>query len=92
MKIIVTGVGGYIGSVAAYLFLQEGFEVIGIDNFSRGYREPLEILQKKFGKKSFRFYKTDLRDDLSDIFEKEKDISAVVHYAALCSVPDSSVC
>jgi len=85
----VTGAGGYIGSVATDLFLKKEFEVVGIDNFSTGYRQPLELLQKKFGSKSFRFYEADLRDDLSPILKKEKGIEAVVHYAASCSVNES---
>jgi UDP-glucose 4-epimerase len=75
--------------VATNLFLEKGFEVVGIDNFSTGYRQPLELLQKKFGSKDFRFYEADLRDDLSLLFKKEKGIKAVVHYAASCSVNES---
>jgi len=85
----VTGAGGYIGSVATDLFLKKEFEVVGMDNFSTGYRQPLELLQKKFGARSFRFYEADLRDDLSPILKKEKGIEAVVHYAASCSVNES---
>jgi len=88
-KILVTGAGGYIGSVATDLFLKKEFEVVGMDNFSTGYRQPLELLQKKFGARSFRFYEADLRDDLSPILKKEKGIEAVVHYAASCSVNES---
>lgn len=89
MKILITGAGGYIGSVATYLFLQKGYEVVGFDNFSTGYQEPLELLEKKFGETQFRFYKGDLRKDLDDVFSKEKNINAVVHYAASCLVDES---
>ncbi len=75
--------------VATYLFLQKGYEVVGLDNLSRGYREPLEVLQEKFGKRNFRFYDADLRNDLTFVFQEEKNIDAVVHYAALCKVPES---
>jgi len=88
-KILVTGAGGYIGSIASYLFLQKGYEVVGIDNFSTGYREPLELLQKKFGNKKFRYHELDLQNDISTLFNKEKNIEAVVHYAASCSVNES---
>jgi len=88
-RILVTGAGGYIGSVATDLFLRNGFEVVGIDNFSTGYRQPLELLQKKFSSKSFRFYEADLHDDLSPIFKKEKGIDAAVHCAASCLVNES---
>lgn len=88
-KILITGAGGYIGSVAAYLYLEKGFEVVGIDNFSTGYRQPLELLQKKFNQRQFRFYEIDLRNDLSVFFKKEKNIKAVIHYAASCMVDES---
>jgi len=88
-KILITGVGGYIGSISAYLFLQEGYEVVGLDNFSTGHREPLDLLQKKFGEAKFRYYEADLRNDLSQIFKKEKGITTVVHYAASCLVDES---
>jgi len=88
-KILVTGAGGYIGSVATYLFLQKGYEVVAIDNFTTGYRQPLEALQEKYGDEKFRFYETDLKSDLNKILNKEKKIEAVVHYAASCSVNES---
>jgi UDP-glucose 4-epimerase len=88
-KILITGAGGYIGSISTYLFLQEGYEVVALDNFSTGHKEPLELLQKKFGQDKLRFYKIDLRNSLSDVFKNEKDINAVVHYAASCLVDES---
>lgn len=87
-KILITGVGGYIGSIAAYLFLQKGYEIIGIDNFQTGYHDPVNLLKNKFPD-GFRFYEADLKEDLSPIFNKEKDIVAVVHYAASCVVDES---
>jgi len=87
-KILITGAGGYIGSVATDLFLSKGYEVVGIDNFQTGYKEPLELLKNKYPDK-FHYYETDLKNDLSPIFEREKNIEAVVHYAASCLVDES---
>ncbi len=87
-KILITGAGGYIGSVATDLFLKSGYQVVGLDNFQTGYKEPLELLKNKYPNK-FRYYEIDLKNDLSPIFEKEKDITAVVHYAASCLVDES---
>ena len=88
-KIVITGAGGYIGSVATYLFLQEGFEIIAIDNFSTGFRQPMELLQKKYGQDKLRIYELDLKGNLSPVFDKEKGIDAVIHYAASCLVDES---
>ncbi|MDH7476243.1 MAG: UDP-glucose 4-epimerase GalE [Microgenomates group bacterium] len=88
-KILITGAGGYIGSVATYLFLQNDYEVVALDNFSTGYRQPLELLQKKFGQKKLRFYQADIKNDLSNILKKEPGIFAAVHYAASCLVDES---
>lgn len=88
-KILVTGAGGYIGSVAAYTFLKNGYEVVAFDNFTTGYHQPLELLKEKFGDKQFRFIEGDLHTDLPRLFETEKNIEAVVHYAASCLVDES---
>ncbi|CAN5162498.1 UDP-glucose 4-epimerase GalE [soil metagenome] len=88
-KILITGAGGYIGSVATHLLLQKEYEVVAIDNFSTGFHGPLNVLQEKVGEKQLRFYDADLSSDLSPIFVKEKNIDAVLHYAANCSVNES---
>jgi UDP-glucose 4-epimerase len=86
--ILVTGAGGYIGSVATYVFLQNGYKVIAVDNFTTGYRQPLEELQKKFGISMLTVYEKNLKD-IAEVFEKEKNIDMVVHYAASCLVDES---
>lgn len=89
-KILVTGAGGYIGSISTQLLLNKKYDVVAIDNFVTGYREPLKLLQSKFGKKRLTIYDKDLREDLTHIFRKEKNIKAVLHYAASC-VPNESM-
>lgn len=91
-KILITGAGGYIGSVATDLFLKSGYEVVGVDNFQTGYRDPLDLLKNKYPEK-FRFYEVDLTTDLSSVFEKESQtgapFDAVINYAASCLVDES---
>jgi len=90
-KVLVTGAGGYIGSITTYLLLQSGYEVVAIDNFSTGFKEPLEFMQSKFGEEKVRFYEVDFTDlkKLEEVFEKETDIEAVVDFAASLSVNES---
>lgn len=86
-KILITGGGGYIGSHAAKLFLEKGFSVVVLDNFSRGYREPIEILSQ-IG--SIESEEVDLLNlaDVKKVFEKHS-IDTVLHFAALCLVNES---
>lgn len=87
--VLVTGAGGYIGSVSIYLLLQKGFKIVALDNFSTGYKKPLEILQEKFGKEKLLIYQKDLKDDLSYVFKENPDILGVIHFAAHCLVDES---
>ena len=89
IKILVTGGGGYIGSNACKQLLDGGYELVVVDDFSSGYRQPLELLMKRYGSKKIRFYARDIREDLSDVFNKEQNIKAVIHYAGVCSVSES---
>jgi UDP-glucose 4-epimerase len=73
--------------VATDLFLKNGYAIVGVDNFQTGYRQVIDILKNKYS--NFSFYERDLKNNLDDIFKKEKDIVAVVHYSASCMVDES---
>jgi len=89
-KILVTGGAGYIGSHTCLELLNAGYEVVVVDNFCNSVMEPIHRVEKLTGKSIF-FYEVDLLDSeaLDAVFKKEKDIDAVIHFAALKAVGES---
>lgn len=89
-KVLITGAGGYIGVNTAKLFLAAGYTVVALDNFSQGFKQPLELLQKEFGQDKLFIYSADLTvDGGAEVFAKEPGIDAVLHFAALLNVGES---
>ncbi len=88
--ILVTGGTGYIGSHTVVELMNEGFEVVIVDNLSNSKIEVLDWIQKITGKKPL-FEKIDLCDQVKtkEFFEKYKTMSAIVHFAASKAVGES---
>ena len=86
-KILITGGAGYIGSHVAKQLLEEGKEIIILDNLSTGNTLTLDTLTKI---KKFVFVKEDLKnfERIKEVFKKY-DISAILHFAASIVVPES---
>jgi UDP-glucose 4-epimerase len=89
MAVLVTGGAGYIGSHTCVELLNDGNEIIIIDNFSNSKPESLTRIKEITGK-NFKFYKVDLlnRNDLKKVF-MENQIDAVIHFAGLKAVGES---
>ena len=89
MKILVTGGCGYIGSHTCVELLNNGYEVIVIDNLINSKREVIDKIETITGKK-LSFYEGDVRDKklLISIFLENK-IDAVIHFAGLKAVGES---
>jgi UDP-glucose 4-epimerase len=89
MRILVTGGAGYIGSHTCIELLEQGHEVIVVDNLCNSSRVSLERVETITGKK-VTFYEADLLDRkaLEEIFEHES-IDAVIHFAGLKAVGES---
>ena len=89
-KILVTGGCGYIGSHTIVDLIENGYEVISVDNNSRSNPNVLKGVEKITGKK-VKNYKVDLCnfDDTFAIFQENSDISGIIHFAAFKSVGES---
>lgn len=89
-KILVTGGCGYIGSHALVDLVENGYDVISVDNNSRSNQIILEGVEKITGKK-IKNYKVDLCnfDDTFAIFQENEDIEGIIHFAAYKSVGES---
>jgi UDP-glucuronate 4-epimerase len=89
VKILVTGVAGFIGMHCARKLLDDGHEIVGIDNLNDYYDVALKEDRLKLleGYKSFRFLKLDIKDqkDVVDLFKKESP-QRVLHLAAQAGV------
>ncbi len=90
MKILVTGGLGYIGSHTVVALLNEGYEVVIIDNLSNSSISVLEGITE-IAQKTPVFHKLDLRDKaaVSDFFENNQDIDGIIHFAASKAVGES---
>lgn len=85
MKILVLGGAGYIGSHTVYELIDKGEEVVIIDNLETGHIEAVHPEAK--------FYQGDIRNRsfVDSVLDKEKDIDAVIHFAANSLVGESMV-
>jgi len=89
-KILVTGACGYIGSHTLVDLIENGYEVISVDNNSRSSASVLKGVEKITGVQ-VKNYKVDLCnfDDTFAIFQENVDIKGVIHFAAYKAVGES---
>lgn len=89
MKVLVTGGTGYIGSHTVVELLNNGHEVIIVDNLCNSSKDVIDRIEKITNKKC-KFYENDIRDKkaLDKIFSENK-IDAVIHFAGLKAVGES---
>ena len=89
MKILVTGVAGFIGAALTLRLLERGDEVVGIDNLNDYYDINLKLarLETILHYANFKFIKIDISDKtkIEALFENEK-FDNVMHLAAQAGV------
>ena len=90
MKILLTGGLGFIGSHTAVELLEGGHEVVIADNLSNSKIEVLDKIKKVSGKE-VKLYQIDICDmaALENVFEENKDIFGVIHFAGYKAVGES---
>ncbi|MHA1279692.1 MAG: GDP-mannose 4,6-dehydratase [Candidatus Helarchaeota archaeon] len=78
MRILLTGVAGFIGSHLAEHLIEKGHQVVGLDNMVTGDQENLKNL---FGNPNFRF----ILHDVSNYIYVPGEIDYVLHFASPAS-------
>jgi CDP-paratose 2-epimerase len=96
MKVIITGVAGFIGGHVAASYLAEGATVVGVDNLGRrGNTQNLEWLSSEAQSRNGRmlFVHSDIRSqsDMDRLFALHTDANAVIHLAGQVAVTTSVV-
>lgn len=89
MAILVTGGAGYIGSHTCVELVENGYDIVIIDNFSNSSETSIHRVEE-ITSQSIPFYEVDLLDisSLREVF-KEHQFDAVIHFAALKAVGES---
>ena len=89
MYILVTGGAGYIGSHTCVQLLNDGYDVVVVDNLCNSCEESLKRVQQITGKK-VKFYNIDMVDkDKLEIVFVENKFDAAIHFAGLKAVGES---
>jgi len=91
MKVLITGGTGYIGSHTIIEMIETGkFTPICVDSCERSTPETIDRIEKITGIR-VPFYKLNIchKEGFFRIFEENKDIVGIIHFAAYKSVPES---
>ena len=89
MSILVTGGAGYIGSHTVVELLNEGHDVVIVDNYYNSKPEVLNRIKEITGKE-FKFYEVDILDKKAlDMVFASESIDSVIHFAAYKAVGES---
>ena len=81
MRVLITGVGGFLGSHLADRFLADGHHVVGMDNFITGRPDNIAHLT---GNKKFEFF----QHDVTNFIFVPGALDGVLHFASPASPRD----
>lgn len=75
---------GYIGSFTSLALLENGYDVVIVDNLYNSSKVAIDRIELICGKRP-AFYQVDVTDEaaLDNVFAKHPQIDSVIHFAAL---------
>ncbi len=89
MKLLATGGAGYIGSHTCVKLLEEGHEIVIVDDLSNAQIEVLDRI-RELTNKDFAFYQVNICDfDAMNQIFAEHQIDCVIHFAGFKAVGES---
>jgi UDP-glucose 4-epimerase len=82
-KVLISGCAGYIGSILSQILIEQGIEVLGIDNFSASSKENLNP--------QIKFYESCISNQniIDKICNENQNIDCVFHLASFSTVEES---
>ncbi|MEO8581105.1 MAG: NAD-dependent epimerase/dehydratase family protein [Patescibacteria group bacterium] len=84
--VLITGAAGFIGSHLAETIMNEGGQVIGVDNFITGQKKHIDMLVEQFGT-AFKFIEADVSSNPEEYLAEEQKIDLILHFASPASPP-----
>ena len=90
-RLLITGGAGFIGSHTCLVLLQQGHELVVLDNFSNSSPEALKRVQELAGQTAVHLIEGDVRDPkaVDQAFRIAGDLDGVIHFAGLKAVGES---
>ena len=90
-RVLITGGAGFIGSHTCLVLLEQGHELVVLDNFDNSSPEALKRVQELAGSNAIDVVEGDVRDPdaVERAFNSGDAIDGVIHFAGLKAVGES---
>ena len=90
-RVLITGGAGFIGSHTCLVLLEQGHELVVLDNFDNSSPEALQRVQELAGSSQLTLVEGDVRDPsaVNRAFSSAGAVDGVIHFAGLKAVGES---